>query len=487
MVDAKGRASLHPYARLQARLDAVIARPLPFFAVIFVVFLLIFGASLFVIPKRYGQLIVGDGIYYYVYLRSALLDGDLEFTNDYTLYQQFNTTDAFKKEEMLSRKTPNGMAGNFFSVGPALLWAPVFVVTRGLSALFGQADDGFAFWDQAPLLFASIAYGFVGILLIYRVAREMFSRFAAFVAIIGIWLATNVVYYMGVSPSASHVLSMFAGALFVFLWWRGRAGRTRRDWFIWGLSAGLMALVRWQDILIALLALLEWVKGAREMSESERPPARQTGCATGRLDITRSYAGALLTGLLFLFGALVAFLPQMLAWQILYGAPLTAPQGGDFFRVLNPEILNVWFSTKRGLFTWSPLLIFAVVGFVPLYRHSRTLGAAAIVIFLLETYVNSIVSDWWGGEAFGARRFISLMPFFALGLAAFVDWARAHVSQNAILVLLAAFVVWNTLFLLQYSLWLHGIGHISAIPTLQEMTIDKFIAPFQALARLRQK
>lgn len=458
-------------ARLRARLDALIARPLPLFIGIFLVFLVVYGASIFLIPKRYGRLIVGDGIYYYVYLRSAVLDGDLDFLNDYTIYQEFNTEDPRKKQEMLERKTPTGMAANFFSVGPAVLWAPVYVLTHAIASLVGQTTDGFSFWYEAPVLFASIAYGFVGIWLMYRVVAGMFSKFAAFAAVLGIWLATNVVYYMGVSPSASHVLSLFASALFLYLWWRGRNGRTRLDWFVWGLSAGLVALVRWQDVLIAVLALFVWAADVRRVAQSEqrKPDA---------------FAPPLLNGVLFVGGLVLAFVPQMIAWQALYGSPLTAPQGGGFFQFLRPEMLNVWFSTKRGLFSWSPILIFALIGFVPLYQKNRLLGAATIVIFLAESYVNSIVNDWWGGEAFGARRFISLMPFFALGLAAFLDSIRTRVSQTVVLVLLGAFIVWNNLFLLQYNLWLHGIGHISAIPTLQEMTIDKFTAPFKALEKL---
>ncbi|RIK27017.1 MAG: hypothetical protein DCC52_09745 [Chloroflexi bacterium] len=121
------------------------------------------------------------------------------------------------------------------------------------------------------------------------------------------------------------------------------------------------------------------------------------------------------------------------------------------------------------------------------------MGAAAISIFLAESYINSVVNDWWGGEAFGARRFISLMPFFALGLAALIDAlrqsakTRAYVSQNAILVILVALIVWNNLFVLQYNLWLKGIGHISAVPTFQEMTLDKFTAPFLLLDTLRKR
>lgn len=473
----------------RGRLDGFIARPLPLFIAIFILFLLVFGTSIFLLPKRYGQLIVGDGIYYYVYLRSAVLDGDIEFTNDYALYQAFNDQDLRKKEEMLSRKTPNGMAANFFSVGPAVLWSPAFIATHAFATLLGQAKDGFSYWYQAPLLFLSIAYGFIGILLTYLVTAGIFSRFAAFVSILGIWLATNVVYYMGVSPSASHVLSMFTCSLFVYLWWRGLGKRTRGNWFLWGLSAGLMAMVRWQDGLIAVLALFEWIAILRSKTQGEENRARASTPAQHRDDTSpQSHAVALtVDGLIFSAGALIAFLPQMLAWNILYGSPLTIPQGEGFLQYFRPEIWNVWFSSKRGLFPWSPVILFAVIGFVPLYRKNKTLGASAIAIFVLETYTNSIVSDWWGGEAFGARRFISLIPFFALGLAAFVDWIRPRVPANVILVALGAFVVWNSLFLLQYSLWLHGIGHISALPTLQEMTIDKFTAPFQALEKLRTR
>lgn len=464
---------------------------MPLFVAIFVIFLVVYGASIFFIPKRYGRLIVGDGIYYFVYLRSAVFDRDLEFTNDYTIYQEFNNEDPVKKAEMLARKTPTGMAGNFFSIGPAVLWSPIFLVTYAIASVVGMASDGFSYWYQAPILFLSIAYGFIGIVLIYRVVAGMFSKFAALVAILGIWLATNVVYYMGVSPSASHVLSMFASALFVYLWWRRTphtnprlqevTGRTRRDWFVWGLSAGIMALVRWQDSIIALLALFEWFADGRQITRSltNSNGERQSGFFF-RLS-------PIVNGLVFLLGALIVFLPQMFAWNILYGSPFTIPQGYGFLGFWQPEMINVLFSSKRGLFTWTPLLFLAVIGFVPLYQKNKRLGAAAAIIFILETYVTSIVVDWWGGEAFGARRFISLMPFFALGLAAFIDFIRPRLSQNAILLALGAFIIWNNLFLLQYNLWLHGIGHISAIPTWREMTIDKFTAPFQAFEKLRNR
>ncbi len=458
--------------RWRTRVDELVERPLPLFVAILFLFVVVFAASIALAPRRYGRLIVGDGIYYYVYLRSVVLDGDLDFTNDFTLYQSYNSQDLVKKQEMLEEhKTPLGKPANYFSVGPALLWAPAYIPIHLLALALGLPHDGFSYLYEAPPLFLSIGYAFIGILLMYRVAAGMFSRWAALVAVLGVWLATNVVYYMGVSPSASHALSMFAVSLFLYLWRRTRVNRTLRQWFLLGLSAGLMTLVRWQDLLVALLPLFELIGGWQQESKT-----------SSSLSALRA---SLAAGLVFMAGLALAFSPQMAAWQILYGSPLTAPQGSGFFYPLRPEMWNVLFGLKRGLFTWTPLVLLAVIGFFPLYRRDRLLGLSCVVILLAETYVNSIVYDWWGGEAFGARRFIGLMPLFALGLAALVDALRPQFSRSVVAAALGIFIIWNMLFILQYDLWLHGIGHISAQPTLKEITVDKFLAPFELLSRAR--
>ncbi len=64
----------HSHAHTPSFLDGLVARPLPLFVGILLVFVVAFGASIFLVPRRYGRLITGDGIYYYVWLRSAVID-----------------------------------------------------------------------------------------------------------------------------------------------------------------------------------------------------------------------------------------------------------------------------------------------------------------------------------------------------------------------------------------------------------------------------
>src|SRR5437763_13335942 len=60
----------------------------------------------------------GDGEYYYVYLPSMWLDGDLDLANQYHAgHNPYQT-----------RKTATGRPGNFFGIGPALFESPWFLL-----------------------------------------------------------------------------------------------------------------------------------------------------------------------------------------------------------------------------------------------------------------------------------------------------------------------------------------------------------------------
>ena len=67
-----------------------------------------------------GGRIGGDGVMYYVQVRSLLKDGDIDLTNEYTHYELIERED-------LRVLTKTGLRRSIFAVGPALAWAPFFV------------------------------------------------------------------------------------------------------------------------------------------------------------------------------------------------------------------------------------------------------------------------------------------------------------------------------------------------------------------------
>jgi hypothetical protein len=74
------------------------------------------------------------------------------------------------------------------------------------------------------------------------------------------------------------------------------------------------------------------------------------------------------------------------------------------------------------------------------------LAGPLLVPLLLMTYVNACSGDWWAGGSFSNRRFDSLLPILAFGLAATIDIARAALvarPEVALGLLALPLVAWN--------------------------------------------
>jgi hypothetical protein len=131
-------------------------------------------------------------------------------------------------------------------------------------------------------------------------------------------------------------------------------------------------------------------------------------------------------------GAFVGVWPQVLAWHAIYGEYLLPhpPQGLDYVRLSRPYILNTLFSSRHGLFSWTPVFWLCFAGLAMLTRKHPRRFAILWAPVVIVTYVNASTGDWWGGGAYSGRRFDSLLPIFALGLAAFLQAAAEFVRRR---------------------------------------------------------
>jgi hypothetical protein len=184
---------------------------------------------------------------------------------------------------------------------------------------------------------------------------------------------------------------------------------------------------------------------------------------------------------------LVVFSPQMVVWDVLYGQPFALPQGPSFMRWTTPHLAAVLLSDNHGLFTWTPIIVLAVAGLVTFARRLPAAALPIAAVLLVSWYVNAAVADWWAGEAFGARRFLSLFPLFVLGLAV---WLQPRQSQSPIrpwrLAVVAGLVVANGLLLVQYEAFMKGLTTLAPYPREWfDMWLARFIVPFRLLASWR--
>jgi hypothetical protein len=410
-------------------------RPAAFFAALFVL-----GVVVFFTLSFYGRpaaRVGADGHYYYDYLVSLWKDHDLDFTNQYARtdygFNMFNYG-----------YTPLGRPGNPYSIGPALLWSPFFAVAdvvahvRHAVSPAAESLDGFSALYQRITLFGTFLYGFAGLLLTYRIAARRARPAIACLASTAAFVGGSVVWYALGQPSYSHAQSAFLAALLIDLLdplrpsakaqvgtdakTDAKAPGLRRSLAI-GLVLGLAADVRAEDVLLCLLPLV--------LAAGRLLARRRAGRRIDRTVMLGEASRLLLIGA----AAFVAFTPQMLAWWFLYGRPLTVPMGDQFMHWGTPATLETLFSTRGGLFPFAPLWWLAVFVALPLWlRRWRedALAPFTLLVFLALVYVNSSVFDWWGGLAYGGRRFATMTPLIACALTVPCEGLLRVIQRNPV-------------------------------------------------------
>jgi len=393
----------------------------------------------------------GDGVGYYAYLRSLLVEHQLDFASDWRSANESFSMGRVRPDGTIDPRqyTPTGHLDNHFAVGPSMLWAPFLLpVHYAMLTLqrFGinvQAN-GYSRPYLVTMALATALYGFLGLFISFRLACLYTQERWAWLATLGIWFASSLPVYMYFNPSWSHAHSVFAVAVFLWYWQRTRPARTPGQWVILGLISGLVLDVYYANIAVLLVPFVESLQC---YWRSWRAP-RCDWKALSRL------FGA---NLLYCFATLITFSPTLIMRQIIYGHPLSFGYGDvDVGLLASPRLGSVLFSSDHGLLVWTPIVIPAFIGLFLLRRQDRPMAASLVTAALALYYLITIDSCWDGISSFGNRFFISLTPFFVLGLAVslneFGKWLGR--GRKALVIARSAtalFIVWNLAFIFQWG------------------------------------
>lgn len=405
-----------------------------------------------------GSRLTGDGLSYYVFLRSLMKDRDFDLANEYAHYGMITRRD-------LAGKTTTGLRRSIYSIGPAVVWAPFFLLGEGLARaeglVTGREPDlsGYGPHHYNAVALGGLLLGFAGIVLVHTLLLRYFSAATALGATLLMWGATFLHWYLVVQPTYSHGPSALLAAYAIWLWDRDRSGGRAPAWahFFLGTILGLAMCVRWQNGVLLALPGLELLRRLLK----ERAPLR---------DLVKSAA---LLGL----GVFVGVFPQMAAWKALYDIWVLPcpPQGCEFLRLDHPWILETLFTSRHGLLSWTPVLWAGYFGLIPLYRRRPDLAAMFAPLLLLMTYVNMCVGDWWGGASFSNRRFDSVLPMLAFGLAASIDASCGILRRWPTIVVglaILPFVVWNLALAAQLRRGLVSTAETASFPRLAGQAAD---------------
>jgi hypothetical protein len=356
----------------------------------------------------FNNTISGDGAQYYAWLRSLVIDQDLNFKNE--------------TEYMIPAELGGGVIGVVPTrLGVCIAWFPLYaathlvmVVLKALKVTHFEAD-GWSVPYVASVLFISLSASFSGLVLGYKLLRRYFGCSTSLLAAVIAYLGTAIFTWTFVHPTYNHGVDFFISTLFLYYWITTLGNRSLRQWRILATILFFAVTVREQNILFGLLLVVEAVT---EYFKRDKEKFRF-------FLFSRGY---------FVF--LGVFLVEMMALS------LFALEGGFIKNFLFASTVAKAYSSvglqtvetillypTTGLLTATPLILFSLVGIIMAFyfykKYPATLllmTAGILLVFLTEFGSLSLM---FAPDIFhfniGARYFINVTLLFMLGLGFLFD------------------------------------------------------------------
>ena len=374
-----------------------------------------------------------DGFSYYVYLPSWFLFHDTTLS----AVARDCCGGEFPDFTAIIRWPETRRWVNAHPIGVAIMQSPLFPFAHLLTRWTNLSPDGFSLYYQHATGLAGLAWIIAGLAMLRRVLLRSFSDRVSAGTLVALLLGTNLYHYATYDSSYSHPYSFFLFAAFMWLTMRWYEEPRTRISVLLGVVSGLIVLVRHPNIIFTCIFVLYGVGAGTSLKSRCAELWRE------RRQVARIVAVAALV-----------ISPQLLIYYQATGHLLVSSYGDLGFNWTSPQVAEVLFGVRKGLFFWSPLLLIAAAGMIRLARSKAPAAAfmvPAAMFLVVHTYLIASWWDWQFGGSYGHRGFVDALPLFALGLAAVIDTAARSQRAAAVLGVTVTLLVALSVFqMLQY-------------------------------------
>lgn len=411
-----------------------------------------------------GQATYGDGIYHYAFTHSIVKDGDLSLDNQYGHKYSPDNNNSLTPEKpaYVVNITDIGFAENKYGIGAPLFWIIPFGFVELVVVVWNIISvpiptSGFSDFYQIVVGLFNVAAATTGAVLLYIFLKEFFKPMAAFLAVSLLLFGSNLFYYSSLDVINSHPFSFLISTIFLFYWWKTFLTRTLKQWLILGFLLGILLTIRTQDVVFLVLPLAEACVFLRKNGLDFQLAKKQ-----------------LVNYFVFGIALVIAFAPQLVVWQTIYGDIWTSPyiRGGEGFNFLKPHLVELFVQTKIGILWWTPLFIVCIGGLLAYLRKSRMLAGLSLLLVVSEIYFIASWSGWTQGEAYGVRMLISSIPFMAIGLAYVLQELLQRFTAKKVYAMCLVIVLVN-MALIFYFLLMHQSNTNDGTVVTQERSLEK--------------
>lgn len=404
--------------------------------------LFVFSVGFFYYPKwkksRTEATLSWDVSGYYFYLPATFIYKDLkQLSFKDSILQKYGPTPELQQAFLHE-------SGNYvlkYSCGQALQYLPFFGAAHLIARFSDYPADGFSPPYQLLISIGSWLIAFLGLWYLRKTLLLFFSDTATAITILLIVTGSNYLDYAAINGAMTHN-NLFT--IYCLLLWTTHlfyknpsSGRAISI----GILVGLAALTRPTEIISCLIPLLWGLSGFRWSAIQER------------IGFFKKHLPKL--ALAILVTALIGSL-QPIYWKYATGEWIVYSYQDQGFSWLRPHFYMGILSAQSGWLVYSPMLIFALLGFIFLYRKASSVFWMSLIFSLLFIYITFAWDIWTYGGGLGIRAMVQCYAVLALPMAAFVSW----VLEKG---------VWKWVFgaicvvFIYYNLWLTHQAHLGGL------------------------
>ncbi len=397
------------------------------------IFIFIFSSSFYSNLWKSNRIIV-DAPSYYTYLPSLFIYGDLHLN-----YIDKNAH--FFKDKIWYYKIEYGKKLIKHPMGVSVLLAPFFIVGHWIAGWINSPQDGYSMPYQNAVTIGVLFYLFVGLCFLRKILINYFSEGIIAITLIAIVLGTNLLWYSTFEALMPHAISfsLWAICLYTFLNWLET--ETKKQLLFFSIAFGLIVLIR---PLSAVSILFFSVYGIIDKG----------GLIKFSTFIKKYFKTVLLAAIVACFIASL----QLCYWKYATGHWLYDVYKEEHFIFNSPQIIPFLFSFRKGVFVYTPILFFSVIGLIYFFKQNKAFFYSIVVLMSISIY---LLSSWWAwsyGICWAMRPMIDYYAILSIPFAAGINYFSKQ-SRYIYIIQIAIISLLITLNLFQTWQYKNGLIH----------------------------
>ena len=353
--------------------------------------------------------IIVDAPSYYTYLSALIIHHDLKLN-------YIDVKPDYYKSKIWYYKIEDNKKLIKHPMGISLALSPFFVVGHLIAKMNGAVQDGYSMTYQNCLSIGVLFYLFIGLYFLRKILLDYFSEKITALTLIVIVLGTNLLWYSSFEGLMPHAItfSVWCMAMYTFFQWL----KTSEKKFIVYFSAlfGLIVLIRPLSIIAILYFVIIGIYSK--------------GGLKSFFGFVKSHLKNVIIGAFLAF--VIASL-QLFYWKYATGKWLYDVYMDEHFVFNSPQIFPFLFSFRKGVFIYTPVLIFVVLGLIKFYKVNKGIVISTLVLMSITIY---LLSSWWAwsyGICWGMRPMIDYYALLSLPLAAGFQFVFSKSKMTSIL------------------------------------------------------